>query len=101
MSEPSRSAFMPREELIEKAVARRRMSFGMPHDVHDDEKRIALTPEAVKILTDAGHEVVMETGAGANAGFSDMEYSDNGAIVADTSQQIYQQPVPLPFALGP
>jgi len=80
---------MPREELIEKAVGRRRMSFGMPHDVHDDEKRIALTPEAVKILTDAGHEVFMETGAGANAGFSDMEYSDNGAIVADTSQQIY------------
>ncbi|MCK7538170.1 MAG: hypothetical protein MZV63_48070 [Marinilabiliales bacterium] len=57
MSEPSRSAFMPREELIEKAVGRRQMSVGMPHDVHDDEKRIALTPEAVKILTDAGHEV--------------------------------------------
>jgi alanine dehydrogenase len=89
MNEPSRSAFMPREELIEKAVSRRRMSVGMPHDFHDDEKRIALTPEAVKILTDAGHEVFMETGAGAHAGFSDMEYSDNGAIVADTSQQIY------------
>jgi alanine dehydrogenase len=89
MNEPSRSAFMPREELIEKAVSSRRMSVGMPHDFHDDEKRIALTPEAVKILTDAGHEVFMETGAGAHAGFSDMEYSDNGAIVADTSQQIY------------
>ena len=80
---------MPREELIEKAVSSRRMSVGMPHDFHDDEKRIALTPEAVKILTDAGHEVFMETGAGAHSGFSDMEYSDNGAIVAETSQQIY------------
>jgi len=89
MNEPSRSAFMPREELIEKAVSSRRMSVGMPHDFHDDEKRIALTPEAVKILTDAGHEVFMETGAGAHSGFSDMEYSDNGAIVAETSQQIY------------
>jgi len=55
---------MPREELIEKAVNRRQMSVGMPHDVHDDEKRIALTPEAVKILTDAGHEIFMEAGAG-------------------------------------
>jgi alanine dehydrogenase len=80
---------MPREELIEKAVGRRQMSVGMPHDFHDDEKRIALTPEAVKILTDAGHEVYMETGAGVNAGFTDMEYSENGAIVAGTSQQIY------------
>lgn len=80
---------MPREELIEKAVGRRQMSVGMPHDIHDDEKRIALTPEAVKILTDAGHEVYMETGAGVNAGFTDMEYSENGAIVTGTSQQIY------------
>ena len=44
MNEPSRSAFMPREELIEKAVGRRQISVGMPHDFHDDEKRIALTP---------------------------------------------------------
>jgi alanine dehydrogenase len=80
---------MPREELIEKAVSRRQMSVGMPHDVHDDEKRIALTPEAVKILSDAGHEVFMETGAGQDAGFSDREYSDNGAVVVDTSQKIY------------
>lgn len=65
------------------------MSVGMPHDVHDDEKRIALTPEAVKILSDAGHEVFMETGAGQDAGFSDREYSDNGAVVVDTSQKIY------------
>jgi len=80
---------MPREELIEKAVNRRQMSVGMPHDVHDDEKRIALTPEAVKILTDAGHEIFMEAGAGQEAGFSDREYSDNGAVVVDTSQHIY------------
>ncbi len=80
---------MPREELIEKAVNRRQMSVGMPHDVHDDEKRIALTPEAVKILTDAGHEIFMEAGAGQDAGFSDREYSDNGAVVVDTSQHIY------------
>ncbi|MRR19600.1 alanine dehydrogenase [bacterium] len=98
MSEPSRSAFMPREELIEKAVGRRQMSVGMPHDVHDDEKRIALTPEAVKILTDAGHEVYMETGAGEDAGFTDREYSENGAIVADTSQHIYSCDIVIKIA---
>lgn len=89
---------MPREELIEKAVGRRQMSVGMPHDVHDDEKRIALTPEAVKILTDAGHEVYMETGAGQDAGFTDMEYSENGAIVTNTSQQIYSCDIVIKIA---
>ena len=47
-------------------------------------------PEAVKILTDAGHEVYMETDAGLNAGFPDREYSENGAMVVGTSQQILQ-----------
>ncbi|MEZ4996610.1 MAG: alanine dehydrogenase [Bacteroidales bacterium] len=89
MNETARSAFLPREEMVEKAVGRRQMSIGMPHDTLDDEKRIALTPEAVKILTDAGNEVFMENGAGHDSGFTDREYSDNGAVVADTSTKIY------------
>jgi alanine dehydrogenase len=89
MNEPSRSAFLPREEMVEKAVGRKQMSIGIPRDVHDDEKRVALTPEAVKILTDAGNEVFMERGAGEHAGFTDREYSDNGAQVADTSSKVY------------
>jgi len=89
MNEQARSAFMPREELIDKTVGRRQMSIGIPHDVHDDEKRIGLTPEAVKILTDAGNEVFMESGAGSDSGFTDREYSDNGAIVVDTTRKVY------------
>lgn len=45
MNEPSRSAFMPREELIEKTVSRKQMSIGLPHDLQDGEKRVALTPK--------------------------------------------------------
>ncbi len=89
MNEPARSAFLPREEQIEKAVGRKQMSIGIPRDVHDDEKRISLTPEATKILTDAGNEIIMERGAGQAAGFTDREYSDNGAIVADTAAKVY------------
>ena len=90
MNEPARSAFLPREEQIEKAVGRKQMSIGLPRDVHDDEKRISLTPEAIKILTDAGNEIFMERGAGQAAGFTDREYSDNGAVVADTPSRIYE-----------
>ena len=89
MSEAAKSAFMPREELIEKTVGKRHMSIGIPHDNHDDEKRIALTPEAVKILTDSGNEVYIQAGAGEAAGFSDREYSENGAILVDIVQKIF------------
>ncbi len=80
---------MPREEQIERAVGRKQMSIGMPHDYRDGEKRIALTPEAVKILTDAGHEVFMERGAGTEAGFADVDYSNNGAVVSDTPDTVF------------
>ncbi|MDX9728844.1 MAG: alanine dehydrogenase [Bacteroidales bacterium] len=89
MNEPARSAFMPREEQIERAVGRKQMSIGMPHDYRDGEKRIALTPEAVKILTDAGHEVFMERGAGTEAGFADVDYSNNGAVVSDVPETVF------------
>ena len=90
MNEPARSALLPREEQIEKAVGKKQMSIGLPRDVHDDEKRIPLTPEAIRILTDAGNEIFMDRGAGPAAGFTDREYSDNGAIVADTPSRIYE-----------
>ncbi len=90
MNDSGRSLFLPREELIEKAVGKRQMTIGMPRDTHDDEKRIALTPEAVRILTDAGNEIYIERGAGEQAGFTDREYSDNGAMVAETTERVYQ-----------
>lgn len=80
---------MPREEQIERAVGRKQMSIGMPHDYRDGEKRIALTPEAVKILTDAGHEVFLERGAGTEAGFADVDYSNNGAVVSDMPDTVF------------
>jgi alanine dehydrogenase len=98
MSEPARNAFMPREELIEKAVSRRQITLGIPHDVHDDEKRVALTPEAVKILTDTGNEVFLETDAGLGAGFPDRDYSDNGAVVVDTQQKVYECDIVIKIA---
>ena len=98
MNQPARSAFMPREELIEKAVSRRQISIGIPHDIHDDEKRVALTPEAVKILTDTGNEVFIQTNAGLGAGFPDRDYSDNGAVVADMPQKVYECDIVIKIA---
>jgi alanine dehydrogenase len=89
---------MPREELIEKAVSRRQISIGIPHDIHDDEKRVALTPEAVKILTDTGNEVFIQTNAGLGAGFPDRDYSENGAVVADTPQKVYECDIVIKIA---
>ncbi len=89
MVEKEKSAFLPQEELLEKASGKIRVTIGLPKETRDDEKRVSLTPEAVKILTDNGNEVCIERGAGAGANYSDKEYSDNGAVICDTPDKVY------------
>lgn len=60
------------------------MIVGVPREMKDSEFRVALTPAAAEVLVRAGHEVLLESGAGAGCGFSDEEYSKRGIrIVGD------------------
>lgn len=57
------------------------MIVGVPKEIFPGERRVALVPAVLPGLTKAGLEVVIETGAGAAAGFSDSEYVAKGARV--------------------
>jgi len=60
------------------------MLVGIPKEIKDDEYRVGTVPSTVRELTDKGHHVVVETGAGAGSGFQDSDYRTAGAeIVAD------------------
>ena len=60
------------------------MQIGVPKEIKIHEYRVGLTPDATARLTREGHGVLVETGAGAGAGFEDAEYAASGAeIVAD------------------
>ncbi len=60
------------------------MKIGVVKEIKDKENRVALTPEGTKALVEAGHEVVVEAGAGTGSGFNDAEYSEAGAGIVDT-----------------
>lgn len=57
------------------------MRIGIPREVKSQEHRVGLAPAAVALLTGAGHDVVVEAGAGADVGFSDEQYVLAGARV--------------------
>jgi len=78
------TVFMPKEEHLEIEVKNRRISIGIPCDKKDDEKRVALTPEAVSLLVENDNEVIVQKGAGLGANYTDKDYSDNGAIISDS-----------------
>jgi len=83
------TSFMPKEEHLETAVKNRRITIGIPCDKQDDEKRVALTPEAVNLLVESDNEVIIQKGAGLGANFSDKDYSENGAIISDSTARVY------------
>ena len=63
------------------------MQIGLPREIKVHEHRVGLTPDGVRELTQAGHGVVVQTEAGAGAGFEDRAYAEAGAaIVADAAE---------------
>lgn len=91
-------AFMPKEEQLETAVRYRRISIGIPTDPKDDEKRVALTPEAVNLLVESDNEVVVQKGAGHGANYSDKDYAENGATLTDSPAKVYSSDVVIKVA---
>jgi alanine dehydrogenase len=61
------------------------MKVGIPKEVKDHENRVGLTPGGAAELVAAGHDVLVERGAGAGAGFADREYLQAGARVGDAA----------------
>ena len=65
------------------------MLIGVPREIANGERRVALVPEVVSQLTKAGHRVVVERGAGLRGGFTDEAYRTAGCDLADSADEIY------------
>ena len=65
------------------------MRVGVPKEIKTHEYRVGLTPGAVREYVHAGHDVVVETGAGAGIGAGDDVYRTAGARIAATAAEIF------------
>jgi NAD(P) transhydrogenase subunit alpha len=65
------------------------MIVGVPRESFPGERRVALTPAVVPSYTKAGVEVVVETGAGTEAGYPDFQYIEKGAKIVATRQEAF------------
>ena len=65
------------------------MRIGVPREIKIHEYRVGLVPSSVRELTDAGHEVLVETEAGAGIGCSDADYVSAGAKIAKTADEVF------------
>ncbi len=65
------------------------MRIGVPKEIKNHEYRVGLTPESVREVVAHGHEVVVETGAGAGIGAGDEAYRAAGATVLSTAREVF------------
>jgi alanine dehydrogenase len=65
------------------------MKIGVPKEIKIHEYRVGLVPAGVRELVDAGHEVRVETGAGAGIGFEDADYRTAGATIAAGAADVF------------
>lgn len=65
------------------------MHIGIPKEIKNHEYRVALTPEGAHELTEAGHKISVESGAGAAVGFDDDSYRAAGAVVVNSAAEAY------------
>ncbi len=89
------SELLPQEETIAISKKKGRLSIGMPNETCMQEKRVALTPEGVYLLTSHGHEVTIETGVGEGARYTDKDYSEAGAKVVYSPKEAYESNIIL------
>ncbi len=67
------------------------MILGLPREIKKDEYRIALSPGAVEAVVSAGHDVLVEKGAGSGAGIEDREYTAVGAKIVSTAGEVWRR----------
>ena len=65
------------------------MKIGVPSEVKVDEYRVAMTPAGVRELTDRGHEVVVQAGAGVGSAISDEDYVAQGAEILPDAPAVF------------
>lgn len=74
------------EKLSPCVGKRQRYTIGVPVEIGHTEQRVGLTPQAVMILVEASYNVLVERNAGIKSGFTDTEYSDNGAFIVEREE---------------
>lgn len=99
MSKPSSpftaAQLLPQEEMLEIVKQKGELFIGIPKETYFQEKRICLTPDAVAAVVANGHRVLVEKGAGEEAGFSDRQYSEAGAEITSETAKVFGCPMIL------
>lgn len=85
----------PEESLLREIQRQVHLTIGLPCENPVAETRLALTPEGVSIVVEEGHTVVVERGAGLPMSYTDLQYSEAGAVIVESRAEVFASDVIL------
>ncbi|MFD0988678.1 alanine dehydrogenase [Mariniflexile jejuense] len=91
----TKQQLLPQEETLEIFKKKGALFIGIPKETAFQEKRVCLTPDAVFAIVSNGHRVLLESGAGNGANFSDKDYSEAGAEITNDTAKVFSCPMIL------
>lgn len=89
---------LPQEEMLEVRKRRSSLTIGIPRETTYQENRVALAPEAVAVLVNNGHKVMIESKAGENAYFPDEDYAEAGGELIHSHEEVFKAHIILKVA---
>ncbi len=89
------TTLLPKEEMLETGRKKKKLVIGIPNETSKFENRIPLTPQGVELLVLNGHAVLLESGAGDGANYSDNDFSECGATIIKNNKEIFESDVIL------
>ena len=95
LSMGSAGQLLPQEEMLEVKRQKKNVSIGVPRETSFQENRIALVPEAVGLLVQNGHQVLIESNAGKAAHFPDNEFSEHGGQIVYNAEEVFKADIVL------
>ena len=87
------SQMQTQTEMLQLSKKSKQLFIGIPKEESPSENRVALVPASVASLIAHGHRVVIETGAGTKSAYADNKYSEVGADIAYSKEQVYKSDI--------
>lgn len=89
------SQLMPKEEKLAFSPKKASLTIAVLKEDNDTERRVCLSPEAVGLLVQNGHTILVEQGAGKASQYDDVLYSEEGARIVESKEELLKAQVIL------
>jgi len=91
-------ALSPQEQALAVGTRGRNLFIGIPKETSAQERRVPLTPASVAVLVGRGNDVTVERGVGNAVQFQDSDYTEAGAVLAETAEEVFKGDIILKVA---